>query len=65
MTNELPEDINEISDDLLDDIEPVGDEVLAQVLVQELFTLLGNAERNVKNSPDSAADPAYAVFWRR
>ena len=26
MTNELPEDINEISDDLLDDIEPVGDE---------------------------------------
>ena len=45
--------------------EPVSDEVLAQVLVQELFTLLGNAERNVKNSPDSAADPAYAVFWRR
>ena len=60
MTNELPEDINEISDDLLDDIEPVGDEAQLyehfRVVVDKgqemirvdkyLFDRLTNASRN-------------------
>ena len=45
--------------------EPISADVLAEILRQEAENILRDAEKQVRNSPESLSDPVYSIFWSR
>lgn len=45
--------------------EPISADVLAEILRQEAESILRDAEKQVRNSPESLSDPVYSIFWSR